>query len=177
MKGGARKLTTCPQHDEYVLIGIDPGATTGVFVYFEDGVIDACQYPREEITAHTADALQRWAQWRGPHNVHIAIEKYIITPNTAKLSQQTDALEVTGMVKGLAQLNHITDVRQYAKANLKFANDRMLDGVRWRKPNLKHSWDAARQTFALLKDVDPPVWSKMIADAKLASEDEGRKTP
>jgi len=163
--------------DEYVLIGFDPGATTGVFVYFEDGIRDACQYPREEIATHTADCLKRWSREYGPHNLHIAVEKYIITPNTAKLTQQTDALEVTGMVKGFAQINGIADVRQYAKSNLKFANDRMLDTAAWRVPGLPHSWDAARQVFALLKDLDYPRWSKIVADARLDSEDEGRKTP
>ncbi len=164
-----------PQHDEYVLIGIDPGAITGVLVYFEEGARDACQYPREEIAPHTADALKRWSQVYGPHNIHIAVEKYIITPNTAKLSQQADALEVTGMVKGFAQINGITDVRQYLKSNLKYANDRMLDTAGWRTAGLPHSWDAARQTFALLKEVDPPRWRKIVADASLESEDEGRK--
>jgi len=166
-----------PQHDQYVLIGIDPGAVTGVFVYFEDGMKDASQHPAAEMAAHMADCLKRWANAFGPDNIHIAIEKYIITPNTAKLSQQTDALEITGMVKGFAQVNGITDVRQYAKSNLKFANDRMLDMAGWRTPNLPHSWDAARQVSALLKEVDYPRWAKIIADARLESEDEGRKTP
>jgi len=162
---------------DYVLIGVDPGKMTGVYVYFEDGVRDAVQYPREEITLHTADALGRWATRYGSDNIHIAIEKYIITPNTAKLSQQTDALEVTGMVKGLAQINGITDVRQYAKSNLKYANDDMLRSVGWGIASLRHANDAARQTFALLKEIDHPRWAKMVADARLESEDEGRKTP
>jgi hypothetical protein len=166
-----------PPHDQYVLIGVDPGKMTGVYVYFEDGVRDASQYPREEIALHLADSLRRWAASYGPHNLHIAVEKYIITPNTAKLSQQTDALEVTGMVKGIAQVNRITDVRQYLKSNLKYAGDGMLADIGWYPMGLRHAADAARQTFALLREVDPPVWSKIVADASLESEDEGRKTP
>lgn len=166
-----------PREDQYVLIGVDPGKMTGIFVYFEDGMRDAVQYPRGEITPHTADSLKRWAEWYGPDNIHIAIEKYIITPGTAKLSQQTDALEVTGMVKGVAQLHGIKDVRQYAKANLKYANDDMLRDIGWGIASLRHANDAARQAFALLKEVDYPRWSKIVADARLESEDEGRKTP
>ena len=166
-----------PHSSEYVLIGIDPGKMTGVFVYFEDGLRDAVQHPREEIARHTADSLKRWADWYGPHNLHIAIERYIITPNTAKLSQETDALEVTGMVKGFAQVNNIKDVRQYTKTNLRYADDNMLRSVGWQIACLRHANDAARQTFALLKDIDYPRWAKMVADAKLDTEDEGRKTP
>jgi len=164
-----------PHEDQYVLIGFDPGLTTGVFVYFEEGTRDPIQYPREEIALHTADALKRWSEWYGPGNIHIAIEKYIITPNTAKLSQQTDALEVTGMVKGFAQVNGITDVRQYLKSNLKYADDRTLEYLGWSIPGQRHARDAARQAFALLKDVDPPRWRKMVTDASLDFEDEGRK--
>jgi hypothetical protein len=167
----------CPPHDQYVLIGVDPGNTTGVYVYFEDGVRSASQLTRAEIAPYLIDSLRRWAATYGPHNVHVAVEKYIITPNTAKLSQQTDALEITGLAKGVAQVNGIKDVRQYLKSNLKYAHDGMLSDIGWYPRGLPHAADAARQTFALLKDVDPPVWSKMVADASLESEDEGRKTP
>jgi hypothetical protein len=108
-----------------------------------------------------------------PGSVHIAIERYIITPKTAKLSQQTEALEVTGMAKGFAALAGITDVRQYAKANLKFASDDMLKAVGWWNPKMRHANDAARQAFALLKDVDYPRWSELVRDAKMEPTTEG----
>lgn len=167
---------TLPHEDQYVLIGIDPGQMTGVFVYFEDGMRDIVQYPRDEIVPHAADSLKRWAEWYGPDNIHIAIERYIITPKTAKLSQQPDALEVTGAVKAIAQMHGITHVQQFMKSNLRFASDATLYSAGWGRPNMRHATDAARQAFALLKEVDYPVWSKIIADAKLESEDEGRTT-
>jgi len=103
----------------------------------------------------------------------MAIERYIITPKTAKLSQQTEALEVTGMVKAIAALHGVTDVRQYTKANLKFASDSMMRGVGWHSPSFRHANDAARQAFALLKDVDYPRWSELVRDAKMEPTTEG----
>lgn len=162
-------------HSEYVIIGVDPGLMTGVFVYFEHGMRDAVQYPRDKIAPHTADCLKRWAQSYGPENIHIAVEQYIITARTAKLSQQPDALEVTGMVKGFAQVNGITDVRQYRKSNLRYADDAMLEAVGWSTPGKRHATDAARQAFALLKDVDAPHWNDLVHRAKVEAEDE--RTP
>lgn len=160
------------QTDNYVIVGVDPGNTTGVFAYFSDGVRNGWQHSREDVALNLNGDLWRWFEQYGSLGVHIAIERYIITAQTAKLSQQPDALEVTGAVKALAQVHGVADVRQYMKANLKYASDSMLRSVGWAIPNMRHANDAARQAFALLKEVDYPRWSKMVADAKLDTEDE-----
>lgn len=157
---------------DYVIIGVDPGLMTGVFAYYSDGTSVPSQYSREDVAFRLNGALVRSGDRYGRTNVHVAIERYIITQQTAKLSQQPDALEVTGLVKGLAQIYGVDDVRQYMKANLKFASDSMLRSVGWSTPGMRHANDAARQAFALLKEVDYPRWSKMVADAKLDTEDE-----
>lgn len=164
------------QHDEYVLIGVDPGETTGMFAYFAEGIHTAAQYSREEVACNLNGDLWRWTERYGGRNIHIAIERYIITPKTAKLSQQPDALEVTGAVKALAQVHGIMHVQQFMKSNLRFASDATLRSAGWARPDFRHANDAARQAFALLREVDYPAWSKIIADAKLESEDEGRMT-
>jgi hypothetical protein len=165
--------------NEYVIIGIDPGLMTGVFLYTnrsrygfladtEGGHMSAERMPR-----YLRDAVSKATDYVGYNGVHVAVERYIITPKTAKLSQQTDALEVTGMVKAIAAIHGVTDVRQYAKANLKFASDGMLKAVGWYSPKLRHANDAARQAFALLKDVDYPRWSELVRDAKMEPTTEG----
>lgn len=164
---------------DYFLLGVDPGAMTGVFEYAP--YRDLCawmprQVPAAEMPRYLDRTFRRAAK-NGARNVHVAIEKYIITSNTAKLSQQTDALEITGAVKAIGALHGVTDVRQYMKSNLKFADDTMLKATYWWSMGEPHANDAARQTFALLKDVDYPLWAKIVADARLESEDEGRKTP
>jgi hypothetical protein len=171
----------------YVIIGIDPGLMTGLFV-FRTYAANHTEVPQgplqvaaEQIPALLHDWIIRanahmWDDDEGteePHGVYLAVEKFIITPKTAKLSQQTDALEVTGMVKAIAAIHEVFDVRQYAKANLKFANDDMLRAVGWFDPKMRHANDAARQAFALLKDVDYPRWSELVRDASMEPTTEG----
>jgi hypothetical protein len=125
-----------------------------------------------------ASTLYEWLNRALAHveetDVHIAVEKYIITSRTAKLSQQSEALEITGAVKGIASLFPLVpEPRQYLKANLKFASDGMLKAVGWYDPKLRHANDAARQAFALLKDVDYPRWSELVRDAKMEPTTEG----
>jgi hypothetical protein len=153
--------------DGYAIIGIDPGLMTGTFAYFEDGIKDAGHLEREKVAPTTHQFLSWQVERWGAENVHIAIERYIITSRTSKLTQQTDALEVTGSVKAIAQLHGITDVRQYAKANLKFASDHMLFEMGWYAPKMRHANDAARQASALLKEVDYPRWCELVKGGTL----------
>ena len=175
--------------ESLTLIGVDPGATTGVFMYHYRALD---RYwpgaaPYEDTEAHQVLSGEVWELlWNRidelededcvPHgNIHIAVEKYIITARTAKLSQQPDALEVTGVVKAVAAQSYSKpSVRQYLKSNLRFASDAMLKAVGWSTPGNRHANDAARQAFALLKDIDPPRWHKMVADASLEAEEDGR---
>jgi hypothetical protein len=169
------------QPREYVIIGVDPGLMTGVFLYSNLSVrfmdspsgdhVAAAEMPR-----YLRDTVSKATDFVGYNGVHVAVERYIITPKTAKLSQQTEALEVTGVAKAIVSLYAATEVRQYAKSNLKFASDDMLKAVGWYNPKMRHANDAARQAFALLKDLDYPRWSALVSDASLESEDEGRKT-
>ena len=162
--------------NDYIVMGVDPGNTTGVFVYFEDGFRDWAQLSREDIAPYLYTTFERWCASFDPAVIHVGIERYIITQQTAKLSQQPDALEVTGLVKGLAQVHGMVHVHQHMKANLKYAQDDMLRGVGWHQQGMRHANDAARQAFATLKGVDYPAWSNMVSGAMMNSEDEGRTT-
>jgi hypothetical protein len=165
--------------NEYVIIGIDPGLMTGVFLYTNHtryGFLDDIrgdQVPASAVPRYLHNVVSKATDYVGHRRVHVAVEKYIITAKTAKLSQQTEALEVTGMAKAIVSLYAATDVRQYAKANLKFASDDMLKAVGWSTPGMRHANDAARQAFALLKDVDYPRWSELVRDASMEPTTEG----
>jgi hypothetical protein len=161
-----------------MIIGVDPGKMVGMFIYHTDLRCTIpppfpSQTPAEQYVNALDKIIGSCITRYGVDSVHIAVEKYIITSRTAKLSQQTDALEITGAVKAIAMLHGVTDVRQYEKANLKFASDDMLRGVGWYSPKLRHANDAARQAFALLKDVDYPRWSELVRDAKMEPTTEG----
>lgn len=163
---------------EYVLIGVDPGKTTGLFLYSNAsrfGFLDR-QYLHEQVDADDApkcisDLIVKATDYVGYGGVHIAVERFIITGRTAKLSQQTDALEVTGMVKAFARLHTRNSITQYMKANLKFANDGALKRAGWYSSKLGHATDAARQTYALLKDVDYPEWLAVSNGAMMKFDD------
>jgi hypothetical protein len=163
----------------YVLIGVDPGKTTGLFLYSNRprfGFLDR-KYLFDEVTAddmpkRISDLIVKATDYVGFSGVHVAVERYIITGRTAKLSQQVDALEVTGMVKALARLHTSTPVRQYMKANLRFANDGALRKAGWYSSKLGHATDAARQAYALLKDVDYPEWLAVSNGAMMKFDDE-----
>lgn len=163
----------------YVIFGVDPGKTTGLFVYSNEprfGFLDE-QYRHDEVDAkHIARALDHFIakaiDYVGPNGVHIAVERFIINARTAKSSQQGEALEVTGMVKGFAALRTPNPVHQYMKANLKFANDAALRRAGWYSAKMGHATDAARQAYALLKDVDYPEWLAVSNGAMMKFDDE-----
>jgi hypothetical protein len=164
-----------------VVVGIDPGLMTGVFIY-QSGMpqpgfglnrekvypqIEGAHVPASDIPKYLRTTLSRWQDWAGHSGVHVAVERYIITARTAKLTQQSEALEVTGMVKAVADQYLSTEVRQYLKANLKFASDDMLSVMGWRMPKLRHANDAARQASALLKEVDYLRWCELVKGGTL----------
>jgi hypothetical protein len=158
---------------------------TGVFMYHcEDargyqglGTVqtwtEARQIPAADVWNKLYPLVNQYEDCFIPRSVHFAVEKYIITPKTAKLTQQTDALEVTGVMKAMAAEWRYRTCTQYLKANLKFASDDMLKAIGWFNPKMRHANDAARQAFALLKDVDYPHWSELVRDAKMEPTTEG----
>lgn len=173
----------------FAVIGVDPGLMTGIFVFTSmhhdgGGYIPPRTTPRAEPYEVPAEDVGAWLwemiDWledadQGPYpgDVHIAVEKYIITSRTAKLSQQHEALEVTGAVKSVASQSFSKPkVTQYMKANLKFANDDALRRIGWYTKGMRHANDAARQAYALLKDVDYPSWLAVSNGAMMEIDDE-----
>lgn len=172
-----------------VVVGIDPGKTTGFFVYAPEGRQGGfspggakpfmawqefdCEQAPEVLCNEIIDLSERY----GHSGVHIAVERFVINARTAKLSQQPDALEVTGMVRAFARLHTANPIRQFMKANLKFANDAALKHAGWYSAKMGHATDAARQAYALLKDVDYPAWldvSNGKTDAMMKIDDTKR---
>lgn len=172
----------------FAVIGVDPGLMTGIFIFrhmYHDGgeyippstvlLVDPYQVPAAEVGTwlwEMIDRIEDIDQGPGPGDIHIAVEKYIITSRTAKLTQQHEALEVTGAVKSVASQSFSKPkVTQYMKANLKFANDDVLRRIRWHTKGMRHANDAARQAYALLKDVDYPEWLAVSNGAMMKFDD------
>jgi hypothetical protein len=164
---------------EYVIFGVDPGKTTGLFVYSNHprfGFLDRQylhdQVDVDEVPKRLTDLIVKATDYVGFVGVHIAVERYIISGRTAKLTQQADALEVTGMTRAFARLHTRNRITQYMKANLKFANDAALRRAGWYSAKMGHATDAARQAYALLKDVDYPEWLAVSNGAMMKFDDE-----
>ena len=164
---------------DYVIIGVDPGKTTGLFMFsnhprygFLDDMILRAEITAEDVPKYMTSLIVKAVDYVGYGGVHIAVERFVITGRTAKLSQQADALEVTGMVRAFAQLHTSNRIKQYMKANLKFANDAALRKAGWYSAKQGHATDAARQAYALLKDVDYPTWLTVSNGAMMKFDDE-----
>lgn len=166
---------------DLAVIGIDPGLTTGIFEWNTARMSpDTSGWISHEISAVDVPLFLnrrlRAMSKRSDMQVHIAVEKFIINARTARLSQQSEALEVTGMVKAIAAVSQLgatgrVDVRQYLKSNLKYASDEALKRANWYSVRERHANDAARQAFALLKDVDYPLWCRVSEGAMIESDD------
>lgn len=168
---------------QFVVMGIDPGKATGMFLYAPQSRLGG--YPRtpkpfyawqqfgaEDAALVLHNEMTDLASRYGPSGLHIAVERFIINARTAKSSQQGDALEITGMVKGFARLHTPNPVRQFMKANLRFASDAALRRAGWYSAQMGHATDAARQAYALLHEVDNPEWQRVAEGSMMKFDDE-----
>jgi hypothetical protein len=94
----------------------------------------------------------------------IVVERYIITPETAKKSQQPDALEVIGMLRYFSVTEHIPMQYQTSAQAKRMITDERLKEVGWYTKGLEHGNDAARHMlFYYLKQ----GWAAATYDGKL----------
>ena len=80
-----------------IVLGIDPGRTTGLTLIEVD-----CEGHVDVLETHQLEVRETmlWLRREIRAGVDlIGLEQYIITARTAKLSRQTDALELIGTVK------------------------------------------------------------------------------
>lgn len=87
------------------IIGIDPGASMGVFMLRieEKRAIRAHFLQTDVSTAINWLEEELYAINKGPEGVLVACERYTVTPETGKRTQQPTALQVIGVVKILVE--------------------------------------------------------------------------
>ena len=84
-------------------MGIDPGGTTGVACIHNDGLV-AHVIGTEQIDVRDDDGLLAFGQLvrnQIKFGYDIAIERFFITNRTLKLTRQSDAMEIIGIVRYL----------------------------------------------------------------------------
>lgn len=133
-------------------IGIDPGDMTG-WARMINGDFASGQLPLNEVLDWVFIGLET-----GIRPV-IFCEDFIITPQTAKKSRQTSALDGIGALKWMGHKFEVDVVMQTPAAAKSFSTDEKLKAIDWYKPTKGgHANDAARHLMLGLvsrKVLDP----------------------
>ena len=128
------------------VVAVDPGGTTGIALWSPHlGLSMRELNPAAEAVDWLANVLDSSNPRR-----HVVVERYIITPATAKMSQQHDALEIIGALKFLCRkYGHTLTMQTPAEAKA-FSTDAKLKNVGWYQPGQGHARDASRHALLFL---------------------------
>lgn len=108
-----------------ISIGIDPGKSCGLAV-LEDGRLLAVKQDSASSCMNTLEEYLQQYAGRSDVDIEIGIERFTITPQTGRRTQQSSALEITGMVDMLAERYGVEVVRQTISDVKRFAADPLL---------------------------------------------------
>lgn len=128
------------------VVAVDPGGTTGLALWAPGLGLSLLEKDPEAAV----DWLHLLAE--GDKKTFV-VERYIITPATAKMSQQHDALEIIGVIKFLARkYGHALVMQKPAEAK-GYSTDQKLKNVGWYQPGKPHARDASRHLLLYLSRV------------------------
>lgn len=156
-----------------VHIGLDPGKSTGLAV-----LVNGESYRMWQGDAHIAmEVLEEVLRNFAPpgNTVHIGTERFVITPQTGRKTQQTDALEVTGMADFLAMKYGVAvPIRQGMVEVKKFAKNELLRslGLYIRAdlidiPDADDVNDAIRHAVYILAMTNPQLFTQLLRRARV----------
>lgn len=165
------------------LLGVDPGRVTGLFAvdvlsaplggWYPDGhpVATSCAFtPAQLAPEDVPDFLRFWLENVASSGcpVVIAVERYVITARTARLTQQPAALEVTGVVKHLAREAGVPVVEQLKSNAARLASDDRLRELGWYSRGRRHETDAARHALLALATTDAVLFERLLAQDRIS---------
>ncbi len=148
---GARQSAS-PRSDVRV-IGCDPGTRTGLALFHHDELTQVA-VPFGEVE----DVLRLWLA--SEVRTTVAIERFVITVNTGKKTQQTDALKVSGIIQNLVErTDHHRLVYQNMSDAKRLCPRELLRALGWWRTgkNATHMNDAAAHVFKVMAD-HHPMW-------------------
>lgn len=141
---------------DLVTLAVDPGKTTG-WALSHDNVLTKSGEASFDDFCSLLDDLFNYRRYDGSHDTNrpaeIVAERYVITPRTAKLSQQTTALEVIGILRYVAFLDEIPLTLQTPADAKRFATNDRLEARGWLQRPLAandHANDAIRHLLTFL---------------------------
>jgi hypothetical protein len=130
------------------VVGVDPGGTTGLALWSPDMGLSLRQIEGADVAVDWMADCARTLQC-----ATFVVEKYIITPATAKLSQQHDPLEIIGALKFLTRKYKHKLVLQSPSEAKAFSTNDKLKRVGWYQPGQDHARDASRHVLLYLSKV------------------------
>lgn len=124
------------------IIAFDPGLTTGLAI-IEENAWWAAQYTFRQI----GDVLAEWTH--NPEDTFspgcvLVCESFTITQKTARNSQAPWSLEVIGLIRYMAMVNHLELVFQQPSAAKNLIKDQVIKNAGMWKPGQEHAMDAVR---------------------------------
>lgn len=153
----------------FTVLGVDPGLTTGLaMIRLEASAQRWVISGSSHLQVHAVDAGPAMLHVMHEHEDHgipvrsVAVERFIITGRTATLTAQPHALEVTGVVKYLANAANLP-LFLITKANaIKFASDAQLKVLGVKPRALPHAADATRIALAGLLEHRADVYKNLL---------------
>lgn len=146
------------QLDSIHVIGCDPGKTTGLARWFH-GRIESTAV----LFADVEPTITTWLADTAP--AVIAIERFVITRNTARKTQQTDALKLSGVIENIAVRDgrHVIVYQNMSDAK-KIGSPTLLRALGWRKTgrNATHMNDAMSQVVKVLASRFPVAFAELV---------------
>ena len=134
------------------IIAVDPGGTTGLAYWSHPD--RQTQFKDEPVERKHKDQMLEdiggWSQCLGG-SLTVVCETYTITARTAKLSQQTDALKIIGVLEFFEHMYGIRLVMQKPADAKRFSTDARLKAAdMWMPTTGGHANDAQRHLFMYL---------------------------
>jgi hypothetical protein len=140
---------------EYIL-SVDPGLTSGIALIKRDrdDKLELIETAEEDWigTARFVDTVLRE---HGGDNVDVVVERFTITQQTTKNSQQQWSIEIIGMIRLLAHAHGAGDITKQSPADAKrFATNSRLKNVGlWHVGGGGHALDALRHALLRLTNL------------------------
>lgn len=157
-----------------MIVGVDPGVTTGIFAVAVSRLNGAnwsevrCDYTAYELDARKATSVIE-LQVSTHVDALVACERYVITTRTARLTQQPAALEFIGVLKNLCADHDTPIVLQLKSDASRIARDSVLKRIGWFQRGQDHANDAARHALLALSGVDQAAFASLLTSGSIVS--------
>lgn len=156
------------------VLGVDPGATVGLFyVHVAYEKWPTSSEVRSDFQAWQLDRAKAAAvielQLREHPETFVAVERYVITQKTAKLTQQPAALEFIGIVRQLCDKSGSQMVTQMKSDVSRMARNTVLKELGWWQAGKDHANDAARHALFGLSGHNPRVFHALMTRGRITT--------